>query len=225
VTFANSSRNLEQVVDSYNQTSLLNDAQLHATDAAADQVQWVIGGQSQVAQGQTPAKFVGDAVYEEDFKKQLELLLATKDSAGNTVYTPASLTECPATPSQRSNYKAIGALGDVCREVTSTTQLTALNQFIRNYRTWLTTDTNFRAQVAANNVGGGLTIRNGDGAAAYQQMSASLDELKRLSVADYNQRSKEGTDSLNLSLLLAWIIFPLSLLLAEVGLLGWRRAF
>jgi hypothetical protein len=100
-----------------------------------------------------------------------------------------------------------------------------LNQFIRNYSTWLTTDANFRAQVTANNVGGGLNVRNGDGAATYQQMTTSLNELKRLSVADYNQRSKEGTDSLNLSLLLAWIVFPLSLLLAEVGLLSWRREF
>lgn len=225
VTFANSSRNLEQVVASYNQTSLLNDAQLYATDAAADQVQWVIGGQSQAAQGQTPAKFVGDALYAEDFKKQLELLLATKDTNGNTVYSPDALTECPISPALRGNYKAVGSLAEVCREATSPAQVTALNQFIRTYRTWLTTDANFRAQINAANVGGGLTIRNSEGAAAYQQMTASLDELKRLSVADYSQRSKEGTDSLNLSLLLAWIIFPLSLLLAEAGLLSWRQEF
>jgi hypothetical protein len=225
ITFANSSRNLEQVVNSYNQTSLLNDAQLHATDAAADQVQWVIGGQTQAAQGQTPARFVGDAVYEEDFKRQLELLLATKDSSGATVYTPASIIDCPGSVSERASYAPVGVLGDVCRESTSPAQVTALNNFIHNYRNWLTADTSFRTQVAGGNVNGGLTVRNGDGARAYQQMTASLNELKRLSVADYTRRSKEGTDSLNLSLILAWVVFPLSLLLAEVGILSWRREF
>lgn len=223
LTFASSSRNLEQVVASYNQTSLLNDAQLHATDAAADQVQWVIGGQTQAAQGATPAKFVGDAVYEENFKRQLELLLAVKDSNGTAVYTPATITDCPVRVT--SSYKAVGSLADVCRALTSSAQVTALNQFIKNYRTWLTNDANFRGQVNGGNLTNGLNVRNVEGATAYQQMTTSLNDLKRLSVSDYNQRSKEGTDSLNLSLLLAWIVFPLSLILAEIGLLSWRREF
>lgn len=225
LTFANSSRNLEQVVASYNQTSLLNDAQLYATNASADQVQWVIGGTSQAAQGATPASFAGDAIYEQDFKTQLELLLATKDSSGTTVTTPAAIPDCPTAISQRSGYKAVGALADVCKATTSPDQLNALNQFIRSYRTWLTSDTNFRQQVTAGNLTAGLNLRNGNGSTAYQQMTGSLNQLKQLSVADYNQRSKEGTDSLNLILLLAWIVFPVSLVLAEVGILSWRREF
>ncbi len=219
VTFANSSRNLQQVVASYNQTSLLNDAQLHATDAAADQVQWVIGGTSQ---GNT---FTGDAVYDQDFKDQVELLLATKDANGNTVITPASIPNCPATQSGRSGYKAVGALADVCRALTDPAQVTALNKFVSDYKQWLTTDANFRAQVNGGNLTGGLNIRSGEGTAAYTLLTNDLNTLKGQAVTDYNQRSKEGNDSLNLSLILAWVVFPLVLLLAEAGLISWRREF
>lgn len=219
VTFANSSRNLQQVVDSYNQTALLNDAQLHATDAAADQVQWVIGG---TAQGNS---FTGDALYEQAFKDQLELLLATKDANGNTVTTPATLPNCPTTQSGRNSYKAVGTLADVCRGLTDQTQVTSLNNFIRDYKTWLQTDTNFRAQVTGGNLAAGLNIRSGDGTTAYTAMSNDLNALKGQAVAEYNQRSKEGNDSLSLSLILAWVVFPLALLLAEAGIVSWRREF
>jgi hypothetical protein len=219
VTFANSSQNLQQVVSSYNRTALLNDAQLHATDAAADQVQWVIGG---TIQGTT---FTGDALYEQDFKDQLELLLATKDANGNPVTTPASLPTCPATQSGRNAYKAVGTLADVCRGLTDPAQVNSLNNFIRDYKVWLQSDTNFRAQVTGGNVAAGLNIRSGDGTNAYKAITNDLNTLKGQAVADYNQRSKEGNDSLSLSLILAWIVFPLALLLAEAGIIGWRREF
>lgn len=219
LTFSNSSRNLQQVVASYNQTSLLNDAQLYATNAAADQVQWVIGGSTQ------NNTFTGDPLYEQDFKDQLELLLATKDAKGVTVLTPASIPSCPASQSGRASYAAVGAIADVCRTTTSSVQVTNLSTFINAYKFWLQTDTNFRAQVTGGNLNAGLTLRNGDGATALANLYGSLDKLKGQSVDDYNQRSKEGNDSLNLSLILAWIVFPLALILAEAGVLSWRREF
>ncbi len=68
-------------------------------------------------------------------------------------------------------------------------------------------------------------MRASEGATAYKQMTGAVAELKQLSVAEYNLKSQEGTSSLNFSLQLALVIYPLALILAEIGLYLWRREF
>ncbi len=208
--FSTSANDLAKVVDSYNRTSLSSDANLFITDAVADQVQLVISN---------------DPIYKEDLKKKQELLLATRNDKNELVTDPTLLTECPATSTARSSYKPEGVMGDICRNISQPAELTAYTQFLGGYKSWLATNTSFDNLVKINKSDEALALRAGDGAKAYKQMSGALTNLRDLSKAEYKTKSQSGTDSLNLANTLAWVIYPLALLLAGLGLFLWRREF
>jgi hypothetical protein len=208
--FNASSKDLTQVVDSYNKTALASDARLNITDSFADQVLWVVSN---------------DPIYDQDFQKKSELTLATQTSKTERSIDPTGLTDCPADAAQRVNYKPVGALGDVCRDLNKPEEVKAFNQFLTSYRTWLKTNTQFQGLVNTAKSDDALKLRAGDGAKAFNQMNQSLTDLRQLSVAEYQSKSKSATDNLNLANLLAWIIYPIALLLTVGGLLLWRQEF
>jgi hypothetical protein len=208
--FNASGKDLTQVVDSYNKTALTSDTRLNITDSFADQVLWVVSN---------------DGIYNQDFQKKAELTLAIQQSDGTRSIDPAGLTNCPSDAAARANYKPVGALGDVCRDLNKPEEVTAFNQFLTGYRTWLTTNTQFQKLVLDTRSDDALKLRASDGAKAFTQMNQSLSDLRQLSVAEYQSKSKNATDNLNLANLLAWIIYPIALLLTVGGLLLWRQEF
>ena len=222
ITFSNTTANLRDMEDSYNNVASLTDAQLYITDAATDQVQGIIGGQTNADKSFTP-----DPSYGIDLTKRLEHLLAVNDTSGNNkgLTNPAAITSCPATIT--TSYTAVGTLADFCRRLDpkDSQQRTTLNLFITNYQKWLTANQQFNSQVNTGDFGGGLNARNSNSTPIFNQMIKNLSDLKTANLNNYQTSSTQGTNSLDLAILLAWIVYLGGLVLAEVGLLRWRQAF
>ena len=175
-TFINSRTNLSIMVDSYTTISLLSDAQLDLTDAAADQIKWVIGGKLGAG------SLVGDPVYEQDFKTKTARLLGVQQGTNDPVADPSLIVSCRATP-PTGGYISSGALAQICSTVgKSTEQSNVQDQFVQKYKVWLNADTSFRQAVSAGDVTRGLNVRAASG---YSSLQEQLGTLKQSNIDEY----------------------------------------
>lgn len=212
VSLVSSGNDLDKVVTSYNQASLLSDSQRLLTDAASDQLQWLIGGATD-----TNGQFKGDEVYAVDFKTQTSRLLAVSSNQANQV--------CPTTPSDRSKYALDGAMGDVCRNLLANNQVTTWNRFYNSYLAWLNDDAKFRQLATGSKVSDALTYLNNNASKNFSQLGASLTQLRTDNEQIYNSSSRNASDQLGWASILSFVIYPVVLVLGAVGLLWWRREF
>jgi hypothetical protein len=213
LTLLSSSSDLNKIVTAYDQTSLLSDSQRLLTDAASDQVQWLISGNVDAS-----GKFNGDQVYAVDFKTQTERLLAIPANA-------QAAQQCPATDSARTSYPLEGEMASVCRNLLSNAQLTNWNKFYSVYLAWLNDDAKFRQLATTSKVSDALTYLNTNSLTNFNQLSASLAQLRADNEQIYTNSSTNARNQLDLLSNLTWVVFPLSLVLGVFGLLRWRREF
>lgn len=221
LAFANSRADLSSIVNSYKTTTLLSDAQLDLTDAGADQIKWVIGGSKGAGSG---SQFVGDPLYEQDFKTKTVRLLAVQQGTNDPVANPKLLVACGTNPP--TGYSLTGVLSDACPAIKADpTQLGLQRQFVESYKIWLSNDADFRSQITAGNLAGGLDTRAKTGSPTYTKMLEQLNSLKARNVAEYTRHNEASINTLGLLSSLNWIIYPVALLLAGTGVLLWRREF